>query len=199
MIKLYAYSYGKKTNHQKYNKFCTEFSGALSVRKQIIDDYSTRRQKLNKELETVDSRFSITADMWKASSRKQSYLVITLHWIDLEWKLCNVILDFRYIPKKHSGEHIKDAVMDTLKDYRIAHRILGVTTDGASNMEKFFDLMLPEMESEKRNFARISPEGSFIQTFYCCHMNIIYYHETIGQFFSNFVCQWNLSTILFLS
>ncbi|GAV08601.1 hypothetical protein RvY_18266 [Ramazzottius varieornatus] len=86
-----------------------------TIRKLILDGYKMKKMRIIEELAAVTSRFSLTTDMWKASARKQSYLAITLHWIDNEWKLRNVILDFRYIPKNHSGENMKNAVMETLR------------------------------------------------------------------------------------
>ena len=105
-----------------------------TIRKLIVDGYKVKKVQIIEELAAVNSRFSLTTDMWKASARKQSYLVITLHWIDNQWKLRNVILDFRYIPRKHSGENMKDTVMETLREFKVAHRIFGATTVKAPNM-----------------------------------------------------------------
>ncbi|GAU99976.1 hypothetical protein RvY_10905 [Ramazzottius varieornatus] len=55
---------------------------------------------------------------------------------------------------------MKDVVMETLKEFKVAHRVFGVTTDRASNMIKFFDL-LADMETDRRSFSRtaqFSPE-----------------------------------------
>ena len=134
-----------------------------TIRKLIVDGYKVKKVQIIEELAAVNSRFSLTTDMWKASARKQSYLVITLHWIDNQWKLRNVILDFRYIPRKQSGENMKDTVMETLREFKVAHRIFGATTDGAANMVKFFELLLIDMDVEKRSFSRttqFTPEGT---------------------------------------
>ncbi|GAV01072.1 hypothetical protein RvY_11839 [Ramazzottius varieornatus] len=122
-----------------------------TIRKLILDGYKMKKMQIIEELAAVTSRFSLTTDMWQASARKQSYLAITLQWIDNEWKLRNVILDFRYMPKNHSGENMKNVVMETLQEFKVAHRIFGVTTDGALNMVKFFELLVMEMGVEKPN------------------------------------------------
>ncbi|GAV00562.1 hypothetical protein RvY_11389 [Ramazzottius varieornatus] len=44
--------------------------------------------------------------------------------------------------------------MATLREFEVAHRISGVTTDGALNMVKFFELLVTEMQAEKRSLSR---------------------------------------------
>ncbi|GAU95278.1 hypothetical protein RvY_06924 [Ramazzottius varieornatus] len=41
---------------------------------------------------------------------------------------------------------MKNAVMKILREFKVAHRIFGVTTDGTLNMVKFFELLVTEME-----------------------------------------------------
>ncbi|CAB5356115.1 unnamed protein product [Rhizophagus irregularis] len=58
---------------------------------------------------------------------------ITAHWVTENWKLKSFLLDFIKLEGPHSGANIKDAFLKSLKNFNIESKILGVTTDNASN------------------------------------------------------------------
>ncbi|CAB5194151.1 unnamed protein product [Rhizophagus irregularis] len=53
------------------------------------------------------------------------------------WKLKGFLLDFIKLKGSHSGANIKDAFLKSLKNFNIESKILGVTTDNASNNVTF--------------------------------------------------------------
>ncbi|CAB5383608.1 unnamed protein product [Rhizophagus irregularis] len=55
------------------------------------------------------------------------------HWVTENWKLKSFLLDFIKLEGLHSGANIKDAFLKSLKNFNIESKILGVTTDNASN------------------------------------------------------------------
>ena len=101
----------------------------------------------------------MTTDMWKANAKKQSYIVVTLHWIDDAWCLKNIVLDFKYVSLRHTGENMKNIVMDSLKEYNLSHRILCVTTDGAANMKTFFRGLFADMKKDRKIFGKNAADG----------------------------------------
>ena len=130
-----------------------------TIRKNIVDDFVDRRKAIVAELRAVRGRFSMTTDMWQANAKKQSYIVITLHWIDEDWALKNIVLDFKYVPVRHTGDNMKNIVMDSLKEYSLSHRILCVTTDGAANMKTFFRGLSTDMEKDRKISGRNTADG----------------------------------------
>ena len=129
----------------------------------MVQDFADRRKRVVSELRSVSGRFSITCDMWKASAKKQSYIVVTLHWIDEAWRLKNIVLDFKYVPLRHTGENMKSIVMDSLKEYHLSHRGLCVTTDGAANMKLVFRGLYADMEKERRIYGKKAADGKSTQ------------------------------------
>ncbi|GAU98982.1 hypothetical protein RvY_10048 [Ramazzottius varieornatus] len=151
---------------------CFQVSCRQTARKLIVGSYKERKLQVIKELASVDGRFPLTLDMWKASARKQSYLVITLHWINSRWKMRDIIIDFIYIPKEHSGEHMKDVTIDALRKYKSAHKAFGVSTDGALSMVKVSELLQKEMEVDKRNQSKNLPEVPWFWN--CCAAHTVH-------------------------
>ena len=59
------------------------------------------------------------------------------------------MLDFLQVTESQTGEYIRGITMGVLKDYGIAHKILGLTADGAPNIVKAITLMLPLLKLER--------------------------------------------------
>ena len=77
-------------------------------------------------------KISIAADTW-TSLNKIAFLAIVGYWITDDWELKEILLGFEQIRGAHTGENLADLVGDVLKRYRIESRLLGFTSDSASN------------------------------------------------------------------
>ena len=75
---------------------------------------------------------SVTTDIWKSTNQKVSYMVVTSHFIDSNWKLQKHVLNFCDIPPPHSGVAICDALRNGLVDWEIKDKVWTVTVDNAS-------------------------------------------------------------------
>jgi hypothetical protein len=53
----------------------------------------------------------------------KAFLVITAHFIDTEWKLQNIILDFVQIWDPHTGENIKEAFVSSLEKFAVQEKV----------------------------------------------------------------------------
>jgi hypothetical protein len=65
-------------------------------------------------------KISFTIDTW-TSPNAISFLGITGHWIDLDWQLKSLTLDFVKLAGPHSGDNIADAFISCIRE-------LGITT-----------------------------------------------------------------------
>ncbi|PKK55939.1 hypothetical protein RhiirC2_671801, partial [Rhizophagus irregularis] len=50
----------------------------------------------------------------------------------------NTTLDFSHIEGPHSGENLASKLFEVLKEFELLQKILGISTDNASNMNKMF-------------------------------------------------------------
>ncbi|GAU99274.1 hypothetical protein RvY_10300 [Ramazzottius varieornatus] len=108
--------------------------------------------------------------MWKARSKRQSYMVIMLHWINNEWVFKNIVLDFRYLPVSHTADNMKAVILDTLKEHNLQHRILCCTTDGAAAMKAMLRVLSLDTEKDRRLFGRNSADVPSFRIWCVAHL-----------------------------
>lgn len=77
-------------------------------------------------------KISIAVDAW-TSPNKIAFLAIAGYWITDDWELKEVLLGFEQIHGAHTGENMARIIGRVLKDYGIESRLLGFTSDSASN------------------------------------------------------------------
>lgn len=100
----------------------------------IISSFNTQRNQIINELYKINGRFSLTADMWTSSINQESFLGLTIHYINSEWKLCNFLLDIIPFNISHSGINISNEIMRVLQEFNITNRVVALTTDNESAM-----------------------------------------------------------------
>ena len=80
---------------------------------------------------TAAGKISLAADTW--TSFKLAFLAIVAYWISNSWQMEEVLIGFEEIRGSHTGANMARIINDILARYGIQHRILGFTTDSASN------------------------------------------------------------------
>ncbi|CAI5527163.1 unnamed protein product [Closterium sp. Naga37s-1] len=88
-------------------------------------------------------KVSITIDMWTAPNNK-AWLVVTGHWIDENFQLRTMVLEFREMLGRHGGREMAQVVEETIVQWGLEGRCLGFTTDNASNNIAAFRRMSEE-------------------------------------------------------
>jgi len=66
---------------------------ADTIKRKIMDLYESNVSEIQKALQNIPGRISFTLDIWTSPSTK-SFLSITAHYINDNWKLRNVLIDF---------------------------------------------------------------------------------------------------------
>jgi hypothetical protein len=77
---------------------------------------------LQKYLQTIKSKISLTIDLWTSSNNK-AFVSITAHFINNEWMLQEILIDFGVLSDRHDGENIADGVYTVLKEYDLVHKV----------------------------------------------------------------------------
>src|SRR3954469_15658484 len=78
-----------------------------TVREHILLMFREERNNIRKTLQDAPSKISFTLDAW--TSRNQlPFLGITAYWVDSEWNLRSILLDFQLFSRSHSGENIQE-------------------------------------------------------------------------------------------
>ncbi|CAI7799344.1 unnamed protein product [Closterium sp. NIES-54] len=72
-------------------------------------------------------------DMWRAPNGK-AWLVVTGHWIDETFQMRTAVPKFREMHGCHGGEEMAKVVEETVVQWGLQGRCLGLTTDNASSI-----------------------------------------------------------------
>lgn len=116
----------------KYLRPTFPIKSRITVRKDIINIYEEEKKKLWQHLLTLSCRFSTTMDMW-TSNQNKSYMCITVHWIDDTWKMQKRIIKFMHVEGHHSGSNMCKEFYDSIVDWNLDRRLVGLTLDNASS------------------------------------------------------------------
>ena len=81
---------------QRYQVPCRQ-----TIRNEVMNRYDNMRIQILEELAKTQ-KISITCDIW-SSITMQSYLRITVHFIDKEWKLRHFLLNLCHFPGQHTA------------------------------------------------------------------------------------------------
>ncbi|KAL4561102.1 hypothetical protein LXL04_033264 [Taraxacum kok-saghyz] len=76
--------------------------------------FESEKAKIKRVLNANKGRVAVTTDMWTASNQKRGYMVVTAHYIDDSWNLCNKILRFMYVPAPHNAKTLSKELMGCL-------------------------------------------------------------------------------------
>ena len=94
----------------------------------MLNLFYSQKTKLKKDLSAY--MVSLTTDTW-TSIQNINYMVLTAHFIDVNWMLHKRILNFCVIPN-HKGESISRLLEECLVEWGI-EKILTITVDNASS------------------------------------------------------------------
>jgi len=84
--------------------------------------YEEDKQKIKNILKNVSAKISFTTDCWTSPSSK-SFMSITAHFIDDDWKLQHFLLDFIEINESHTGQNLKNAFLSGLENFGIEDKV----------------------------------------------------------------------------
>lgn len=92
MVILHEYSLSM-VDHIGFREFLHDLQPLFKVtspntlKSDILKIYKCEKAKNMIAIEKIESRVSITIDMWTSSNQKKGFMVITAHFIDDAWKL----------------------------------------------------------------------------------------------------------------
>lgn len=111
-----------KMLHPRY-----EVPSRHTAQPRTLSDYAKVKDKLREVIrEQTALKVSVTVDGW-SSRMFRSYVVITEHCVDKNWKLQTILLDFVRFPSPHDGESVKDLLECGLSQWNLLSKVTAVT------------------------------------------------------------------------
>ena len=93
-----------------------------TIRTDSFKVYNFEKKKLKALLKMVD-RISLTTDLWRSGPQRIEYMVLTTHFVDLDWKLRKRLLNFVHLPPPRKGANIVDCILTCLREWEIENKV----------------------------------------------------------------------------
>ncbi|CAH0560635.1 unnamed protein product [Brassicogethes aeneus] len=146
-------------NDEDTQNFFKEISGEdfpkqNKLRRLAIFRFDCLQKKMIDLLTENSSKLSFTIDGWTSISGR-SYYGITTHFIDKNWELQSITLDFIPAHGKHTGKDIALTFFKSLDDKGLRNKLQGITMDNASANTSFIrelQELIPDLNVEDCHF-----------------------------------------------
>lgn len=97
------------------------------LRNKVLSQYEVGK-KIYCIFKKIITKISFTIDGW-TSVKNKSFYGITAHFIDENWRLQSVVIDFVASNGKHTGKDIAKIFFESISFYQIENKIQGITVD----------------------------------------------------------------------
>ncbi|CAG8833087.1 37774_t:CDS:2, partial [Gigaspora margarita] len=129
-----------------------------AIKNTIMSLYNSGKQELKVFLSNINSKISFTSDLWMSPNNK-GFIAVTAHYIDDNWALQEVIIDFGLMSGKHDGTNIANGFFKVLENCDITSKILAITLDNAANN----NILVQELETKLRDVSNIEWDSECLQ------------------------------------
>ena len=104
-----------------------------TIKRLIIDVFEEKRKIISNFFQNSTFKFSLTCDIW-SSVKMESFMALTIHYIDSKWKLCHFVLDIFNFTGSHTGTAIFEEISKLIIDMHLENKVIAITTDNGSNI-----------------------------------------------------------------
>lgn len=102
----------------------------------LFDVYDAMMNVVRDYIKQCPKHCAVTMDMWTDSYFRHKYIGSTLHFIDTNWKLCNLTLRVANLQEAHTAENIQREMRKTLHFFDLSDRNIVVIRDEGANIKK---------------------------------------------------------------
>ncbi|XP_038678772.1 zinc finger BED domain-containing protein RICESLEEPER 2-like [Tripterygium wilfordii] len=126
--------------------------------------YEMMKIKLKATLKNVN-KISLTTDLWR-SNQQIEYMVVTGHFVDVDWKLQKRVLSFVNVPPPRGGVDIADALFKCMNEWRIENKIYSIAVDNAS----YNDVAIRTLKTTLSRTQKLLLGGRLFHVRCCAHI-----------------------------
>ena len=119
-----------------------------TVRNGCIKAFHEKKVALKETLKNAGCRFSLTTDMW-TSNQTLGYIVVTCHFIDMDWRLQKRIIKFIDVKTPHTGNELLNNIQNCIQDWSIEDKLFAITLDNAAANGTMMDLLKHNLVDKK--------------------------------------------------
>lgn len=137
-------------NYFHYLNPTAHFPKRNELKSLITNRFVTMQGAVKRIVQENKSKISFTIDSW-SSVAGRSYHVITIHFIDDNWKIQSLLIDFCATNGEHTGRDIALVFYHVAVNYGLNHKIEGITVDNASANTSFMRELSHLMDFDPEN------------------------------------------------
>lgn len=133
-----------------------KFPCARTITSEMQDEYNSLKEALKRKLCEEAEYVCTTADAW--TSKGQSFMGITVHYLDASLTRCSFLLAFKKLHGKQSYDALAKIMHSTYVEFGLSiDKITHTVTDGGKNFAKAFkefavdDTVLDDPNAEENN------------------------------------------------
>ncbi|KAF7801124.1 zinc finger BED domain-containing protein RICESLEEPER 2-like [Senna tora] len=116
----------------------------MPSRNTVVSDvkkiYEKEKEKLKQEMARIPNRVCLTSDVWTACT-SEGYICLTAHFVDENWKLRSIILNFCRMLPPHTGVELSNTILNCLKEWSLEKKVFSLTLDNASSNDNMQDIL----------------------------------------------------------
>uniref|UniRef100_A0ACD5WR84 Uncharacterized protein n=1 Tax=Avena sativa TaxID=4498 RepID=A0ACD5WR84_AVESA len=135
------------------------------LKREIMAMYLSQRKETMEAILGAPGRVSFTSDNWKSEVSKDSYIFITCHYIDADWKLNKRIVWFKKLDPPYDGSSIADEVHLAFREWRFEQKVMCITLDNASYNDRMIKCLRTRLSK-----GALPLSGKFFQIRCCGHI-----------------------------
>jgi len=120
-----------------FNLFFFLAPSSDTIKRHITRNFEEERERLQKKLQEVPGRISITTDIWTTDNNDKSFMSVTIHYLDASWSIKHLLLDFIHMDGQHTGAEIASAMENCLQSIGIISKIIAIMHDNATSNDRF--------------------------------------------------------------
>ncbi|WP_284209408.1 hypothetical protein, partial [Chitiniphilus shinanonensis] len=132
---------------------------------EIKEQFTYRKNELIVIFATAPFKVALASDIWTAGKHGLSYICVTAHYLDDNWKLQKRVLSFQIISYPHTGEVVFNAILGVMNEFNLKNdlqnKVFSISFDNASNNGKAVEYFL-------RSLSPIA-NGAFFHQKCACH------------------------------
>jgi hypothetical protein len=134
-----------------------------TLTRRTIKRFYKSKQKLINELANFRGRVCLTSDCWTCPHTHDSFMCVTVHWIDTNWVLQKRIIAFDLFNENHTGANICARVKSTMDEYKIEKKLFSISFDNATANNKCIEFAIT-------NWPHLLLGGRLLHVRCCAHI-----------------------------
>lgn len=133
-----------------YLNSTVEVPGRRKMTLLVLQRFNKMQDVVKKILQNSESKISFTLDGWSSIAHR-SYNGVTGHFIDENWELHSLLIDFVASHGQHAGKDIAKSFFESVEGFQITRKVLGITVDNTNANFRFMKELSYLMTFDHKN------------------------------------------------